>query len=181
AAAVTPTFTAPATAAVVTFTLTVNDGNLDSTPDEMVVTVNEQALEADLALSQTIEVEFVTFVTFTLRVENLGPDAADGAVVSDTLAANVTNATWTCMAMGGAACGAASGTGDLLDTLGAFPAGGVVTYTVRGVLTNWGMVTNTAEVTPPVGATDPITSNNRATVTRYQIILPVIFNNATTP
>jgi len=135
---------------------------------------------ANLSISKSAEVKFLTEATFTVVAQNLGPDAADGAVVSDTLAAtNFISVTWTCSASGGAACGAVSGTGDISDTLSAFPVNGVVTYTVQCTLVNWSVYENVAEISVPSGVSDPVTSNNRAVYKRYQLILPVIYRNWT--
>ncbi|MBU0510143.1 MAG: DUF11 domain-containing protein, partial [Chloroflexi bacterium] len=176
---ISPTFSAPATSTIVTFTLTVTDTHgLASTPDEVVITVSEQALEADLSITKSAHA-IGHDLTFTITVRNLGPDVASGALVSDTMAANFTNVTWTCVASGGAACGAASGTGDIQDTLSAFPVGGLVTYTVPCTLAYWGTYENAAEIIVPAGVSDPDTSNNRAVYKRYQIIFPMIYKNWT--
>jgi len=135
--------------------------------------------EADLSISKSAEQRF-TEATFTIVAQNLGPDAANGAVVSDTLAAtSFLSVTWTCSAAGGAACGAANGTGDIQDTLGAFPSGGVVTYTVQCTLVDWSVYENVAEISVPSGVSDPDTSNNRVVCKRYQLLFPVIYRNWT--
>lgn len=78
-----------------------------------------------------------TATTYTITVTNLGPDAANGAVVTDPAPTNLTCATATCAAAGGAACpvetGAAlvtalQGAGATLPTL---PNGGSVTITLN--------------------------------------------------
>ena len=143
---------------------------------DKVVTATFNSL-ADLAIDKSAQVSFLTSITFTLVARNLGPSAANGAIVSDTMPPNVINTTWGCVAAGGATC-ASSGSGNLQDTLTVFPAGGIVTYTVHGGLTDWDFYRNTAEVIVPAGVTDPDTSNNRATILRYRIWLPLIFNNA---
>ncbi len=132
---------------------------------------------ADLAITKSARVNFLADITFTIVARNLGPNAANGAIVSDTLPSNVTNATWQCVASGGASC-TASGVGSIQSTLTTFPVGSVVTYTVQGVLTNWDYYRNTAEVIVPAGVTDPDMSNNRATIARYQIYLPLIYYNS---
>jgi len=132
---------------------------------------------ADLAITKSARVNFLADITFTIVARNLGPNAANGTIVSDTLPSNVTNATWQCVASGGASC-TASGVGSIQSTLTTFPVGSVVTYTVQGVLTNWDYYQNTAEVIVPAGVTDPDMSNNRATIARYQIYLPLIYYNS---
>ncbi|MBL7065794.1 MAG: hypothetical protein ISS49_16585, partial [Anaerolineae bacterium] len=112
----------------------------------------------------------------TIVARNLGPDVADGAIVSDTIPANITGVSWTCVASGGATC--TGGTGNnVSDTLTSFPVGGVVTYTVKGNLALLDSAVNTATVTPPAGVVDPDNANNSATVSTYRILLMPIFKN----
>jgi uncharacterized repeat protein (TIGR01451 family) len=77
-----------------------------------------------------------TATTYTITVTNLGPDAANGAVVTDPAPTNLSCATATCAAAGGAACpvptGAAlvaalQGAGATVPTL---PNGGSVVITL---------------------------------------------------
>lgn len=78
-----------------------------------------------------------TPTTYTITVANLGPDAANGAVITDPAPTNLTCATATCAAAGGAACpvptGAAlvaalQGAGATVPTL---PNGGSVVITLN--------------------------------------------------
>jgi len=77
-----------------------------------------------------------TSTQYVLTVTNLGPDAADGAVVADPPATGATCATASCTASGGATCpaptgaalaGALHGAGAVIPTL---PAGGAVQITL---------------------------------------------------
>jgi uncharacterized repeat protein (TIGR01451 family) len=103
-------------------------------------------------------------VVYTIHVSNAGPSSANGAVVADTLP--ISGATWTCGAQtGGATCGAPAGSGNINTSVGSFPPGGSVTYTVTGTGAASGMFVNTATVTPPNGVTDPELSNNASSVT----------------
>jgi len=141
---------------------------------DKVVTATFNA-NADLSISKTSLMAGMD-ITYTLVARNLGPAAANGAVISDTMPANVTAAgwVWTCA---GTACSTASGTGNLNQTLGAFPVGGVVTYTLSGALQKWNAVANTAEITPPAGISDPNASNNRSTASIRFYFFPIIFKN----
>lgn len=78
-----------------------------------------------------------TATTYTITVTNQGPDAADGAVITDPAPTNLTCTTATCAASGGAACpvptGAAlvaalQGAGATVPTL---PNGGAVVITLN--------------------------------------------------
>ena len=171
-----PTFAAPGTPAVLTFTLVVTNSVSDvSVPDEVVVTVIPRT--ADLSISKMFQIRFLTDITSTIIVKNLSNDnAADGAVVSDTVPAYITGATWTCSGSNGATC-TANGSGNIYDTLASFPPHGVVTYTLQGLLTTWGHVENTATVTAPAGVADPDLSNNTATAYRYRLFFMLIYKD----
>jgi len=130
----------------------------------------------DLAIDKSVQIDYFTAVTYTVAAHNLGPSAADGAVVSDTLS-NLTGAAWTCVAAGGAAPTTGSGTGDVQYTLTAFPVSGVVTCTVSGTLINWSHLKNTAEIVAPAGVTDSNMSNNSAAVERWQILVVGVYKN----
>jgi uncharacterized repeat protein (TIGR01451 family) len=131
---------------------------------------------ADLSIAMSAKVDFLLSITFTIVVSNTGPGSANGAILSDTLPANVLNPTWACAASGGAVCTVSS---SAQDTLTVFPYRGVVTYTVHGDLQDWSHYQNTAEILPPSGFTDPDMSNNSASLKRYQIFLPIMFSNRT--
>ena len=132
----------------------------------------------DLAVTEDV-LRSGAAITYTIVVQNDGPSAAGGAVVSSTFPAEVSGITWTCVGSSGATCGS-GGTLNLLlnDTLAAFPAGGVVTYTVQGTLGLLATGNNVVTVTPPSGVLDPDLSNNRAEYINYRCVLPLVFRNA---
>jgi len=107
-------------------------------------------------------------LTYTIVVVNEGPSAVDGAVLADpvTTLPQVANATWTCVAAGGASCTAGPIGGDLNDTID-LPVGGTATYTLITDLDPGatGALVNTVTVSPPAGTTDPILADNSATDT----------------
>ena len=90
----------------------------------------------DLAISKSDDpnTEYTpgTPFTYTINASNPGSGSANGTVVADDLPTWATNVTWTCSASGGAVCPAASGSGDINETIATFPAGGSVVYTVTG-------------------------------------------------
>jgi uncharacterized repeat protein (TIGR01451 family)/fimbrial isopeptide formation D2 family protein len=119
-------------------------------------------LNADLDITKTDNATNVTpgaTVTYSVVVSNAGPDMATGALVTDTVPAALTGVSWTCGTLvGGATCGAASGSGNTISTTANLPDGGSVTYTITGTLstTATGTLTNSARVlTPASGVTDP--------------------------
>ncbi len=96
--------------------------------------------EADLSLVKDDSQVFYTpggNATYTLTVENAGPNAANGAVVSDTLPAGTRiDGNWTCLASGGASCisgsppgTATSGTGNINQSVD-IPRNGRVVFTI---------------------------------------------------
>ena len=93
-------------------------------------------------------------ISYTVTATNTGSVAADGTLVTDTLPASLTNATWTCTPSGGAACPNPSGNGSLAETIATFPAGGSVVYTINATIpanAAAGALANTASLTPPAG------------------------------
>ncbi len=119
---------------------------------------------ADLSITKTSTVSGST-VTYTITVRNVGPSAANGAKVSDTMPNAFGNsAKWTCDAPN---C-PANASGDITAFAVDLPANGTVTFIVTGTVsaTATGTLSNTATVAPPSGVTDPTSSNNSATDTR---------------
>jgi uncharacterized repeat protein (TIGR01451 family) len=181
------TFTAPSTATVLTFTLTVTNslGLAALTPDEVVITVS--LLQADLTLSKTdnqVTTTAGSLITYTIVVTNNGPSAVIGASVVDVLPANLTDVNWTCTATASSSC-TASGSVSLSDSSVNLLNGGRATYQVTGriVLAATGTLSNTATVTVPSGMTDPVSNNNATDTTEivspsgpgsYRIYLPLI-------
>ena len=103
-------------------------------------------------------------VTYTVMVTNNGPAPATNAVVTDTLPAEFTTATWTATGSPGTVF-TNSGTGSLSETV-SIPAAGTITYSVAAQLsaTFSGTVTNTATVSTPQTDTD-LTNNSATDVT----------------
>src|SRR5262249_24072904 len=95
---------------------------------------------------------------------NAGPTDVTGANMSVPVPANLTNVTWTCVGTGGATC-AASGMGAINDSTAKIPAGGKVTYTVKGTVAN-GTSSSTlkeiATITDPAGVNALFPANNSA-------------------
>ena len=113
-----------------------------------------------------------TPVTYLLTVTNNGAypiAAADAPVVTDTLPPEITGASWTCAAAGGATC-TASGSGNLNTAGLSLPSNASVTYTITGTLGPGtpcgGAVANTASADFGSASTflDPDQTNNSASV-----------------
>lgn len=100
--------------------------------------------------------------TYEVTVTNHGPTAVNNVDLSANAPAGVSYGNWTCTASGGAVCPAASGSGNIAETLD-LPVGGSLVYTVQASVapTATGSVTASANVTL-ANDTDP--SNNDSTV-----------------
>ena len=156
AAAASGTLTNTANVAVPAWLTDSNPANNTASDSD---TIN---LNANLGITKTDGLANInpgSAITYTIVVSNAGPDASNGSIVTDTVPATITGVTWTCGSpTGGATCGAASGSGNSINTTANLPSGGSVTYTVSGTLatTATGTLSNTASVvTPASGVTDP--------------------------
>jgi uncharacterized repeat protein (TIGR01451 family) len=121
-------------------------------------------LAADLSSGMTDHACFVlpdSSITYTLQVENGGPNPAVGAIVSGHFPASLTGVSWTCTGSGGGTCGDPSGAGDISQNVD-LPAGGTVTYTATATVpigaTGW--LVATSAVTAPAGVVDAVAANN---------------------
>ncbi|WP_248447694.1 DUF7507 domain-containing protein [Sinorhizobium meliloti] len=136
-----------------------------------------RAVEADLAITKDDGQTQYTpggTVNYNIVVSNDGSSTVTGASISDPLPAGINTATWTCgNATGGAACGAASGTGAISSTAD-LPPDSSVTYTLSMTVPIGysGNLTNTASVTAPAGVSDSDPTNNAASDTNTQFTFP---------
>ncbi len=156
-----------------------NPGNNSANDTDAIV------LLANLSVTKTDGVTSIAAgnpVSYTIVASNAGPDPVTGAMVTDTLPAAITGASWTCTAAGGATC-AASGTGNL-NTAVNLPAGGSATFTVSGTvaLAATGSLVNTATVVAPAGVNDTSPADNSATdtdtITPPPVVVQAYFSTA---
>jgi uncharacterized repeat protein (TIGR01451 family) len=128
--------------------------------------VCEEGVSADLAIALSDGVASAVPggapIVYTIEVTNAGPDAVEGATVTDDFPASLA-CSWTCAASAGSSCG--SGSGDLADAADLL-AGGTATYTASCQISSaaTGSLVNTATVATPAGTSDPA-ANNSATDT----------------
>ncbi|MGG6461835.1 OmpA family protein [Solilutibacter silvestris] len=168
------------TATVATTTTDPTPGNNTST------TTTPTAASADLALVKTLvspsPATTGSTVTYKIVVTNAGPSDVTGAVISDTVPAELTGVTWTCAANGSATCGAASGSGNAISLTGSIVAGSGnnLTIMVTGTApstTPSTIAANIASVSPPAGTTDPTPGNNTSTVPPVPVsAFPIVAN-----
>jgi uncharacterized repeat protein (TIGR01451 family) len=165
AAGGTTTVTIHATAAVpgpLTTDVFVQANEHDFHLDNNVATVTtSRPASADVAvtgLESTADAYVGQNSSYTMTVENRGPDAATNAVLSDTLP---TGTTFVDGSSGRGPC--VSSVGTVFCPLGQLAAGSTVPVTIRVTATAAGPVTNT--VTVAATEADPQPANNNATVT----------------
>ena len=133
---------------------------------------------ADLSVQKTgpAQVTVNGQVTYTLQLVNLGPGAANGAVVTDTLPAGLTTPQLTaCTATGGASCPALVLPAPVSGpwTIPTLPAGGSVALTVVGTAPGVvGSLANAVSVAPPAGISDPNPTNNTSQVATQVVTTP---------
>jgi uncharacterized repeat protein (TIGR01451 family) len=155
-----PTVTIVVTASSVgTFSnsVSVDSGTSDPTPgnnsDTESTTV--RAPQADLSLTKADSpdpVQTGQTLTYTLTVDNDGPQAAQGVTVTDTLPAEVT------FSSANASQGTCSGTDTVTCDLGTIGNGGQVTVTIEVTPQSAGTVTNSATVSTTTD--DPVSAND---------------------
>jgi uncharacterized repeat protein (TIGR01451 family) len=124
---------------------------------------------ADLSITKTdgvISVKPNDALTYTIVVSNNGPSGVTGATVTDTMPAQLTGVTWTCVASVGSTCLNINGTGNISTQVNLI-SGGSAIFTVKATVssTATGTLVNTASVAAPVGVVDPNAANNSATDT----------------
>jgi len=111
-------------------------------------------------------------VTYTITITNSGPDAADGATITDVLPVGFTVDLIVKSEAGGAVTTTPSEASLAAGhTITTFPAGGSVTITVIGTYSGIGTFNNTATVAVPVGVSDPVSGNNTATAPHTAVLL----------
>jgi uncharacterized repeat protein (TIGR01451 family) len=125
---------------------------------------------ADLAVTKTDGVSYYIpgeSRTYTIRVVNNGPQTVIGATFNDTIPAQVTAWTWTCVPDFSSTCSSPGAVvGSFTDTIN-LAVGQGVTYTVAATISGaaTGNMVNTASIYAPSAIPDPVSGNNSATDT----------------
>jgi uncharacterized repeat protein (TIGR01451 family) len=137
--------------------------------------------DTDLSVTESVVRDFFT-ITYTIQVNNLGPLAANGALLTTRFAEYLTNVTWTCSATGGAApCNNGSGY-TLREILSTFPANASVTYVVTANIGLLEVGNNMVTIMPPhtdnAAITDPDMTNNVDGYMMYHILFPWVRKSA---
>lgn len=124
----------------------------------------------NLAMAKTASVASLQLgdpVTYTLTARNYGPTfvTASDVPIVDSVPPQITGVSWTCSGSGGATCGAASGSGNSLNTTATLPFNSAATYTITGTLTSpvaGSTLVNTASLTVPAPLVDYNPADNSA-------------------
>jgi uncharacterized repeat protein (TIGR01451 family) len=125
------------------------------------------------------------FTIYTIVVSNNGPGDVIGAVVSDSIPANIAFWTWACTSETsglGTCTPQNASSSDFTDTID-LPVGASITYMVPATIQSGlpGPLTNTVTVTVPSGYTDPAPGNDSATDSDQLIVPNAPGNIGTTP
>jgi uncharacterized repeat protein (TIGR01451 family) len=139
-----------------------NTAVVSSPTDQTDTTVTDTTtvdLVADLSILKTDGQDTAipgTAITYTITVSNEGPSDVLGAVVDDTLPAEILGATWTAEYSPGSS-GPSDGVGSLAGVAIDLLAGGTAVFTVSGTIDPLatGLLVNEARVTPPENVRDP--------------------------
>lgn len=142
-------------------------------PGATVVLTQPQVVEkADLGITKLANVTSVRTggrLTFNLTMTNTGPLAVTNARFSDVLPAGMSKLTKVTVtsATAGASVSSLVNSGTSLTGLLTLPSGGrlVLGFEVTAIGVKGASLTNSATVSVPTGITDPVLSNNTATVT----------------
>ncbi len=116
---------------------------------------------ADLAVEKTGSDKRIAnrYVRYSVKVTNLGPDAAAGALIQDTLPPQLGASNWICTAFNGATCPNVSGSGSIAETA-TLPNGGRLEYELCALTIGGPTIINVAEATVANTTLDPVSSNN---------------------
>ncbi len=108
-------------------------------------------------------------LTYTVTVTNAGPSNVIGATVTDAFTAQVTGASWSCVAVG-TTCGA-GGPGLINDVVN-LPVGSSIIYTINVNIDAGasGNLVHTASVTMPAGYTETNPADNVSTDTNTPVV-----------
>lgn len=121
--------------------------------------------DADLAIGKTAQATSPTAATYTIRVENLGPNDATGVTVTDNLPAGVTYISDN--------CGGLPGT-PWTWNIGGIVNGGIVMCDIDVDVTDPANTTNVADVSGTLNDPDPSNNTSTAVVQPFNGPIPTL-------
>jgi uncharacterized repeat protein (TIGR01451 family) len=131
------------------------------------------SISANLSLTKTDAPDPIAVggpLTYTIVVNNAGPNSADGVTVRDTLAAGVT------FVSANSTQGSCTGTSDIVCSIGTLANGASATVTITVSPIAGGVLSNTANVGSDT--TDPDTTNNESTTTTTVLVPDIVIRDA---
>ena len=161
--------TSPVVAGGNALSVAANTPTVDIDGDQRIMSIGADEWTSNVDMSVGLTTTSATVSTgdninYTATARNIGTSAGHAAI-SFPLPTGITGS-WACLAADGATCPAIMAPGDLQEYL-VIPAGGSLTFTFSGVVSNTaqhGAVTGTATITPAAGLHDIDTTNNEASV-----------------
>ncbi|MEI8068208.1 MAG: hypothetical protein WCH38_00190 [Actinomycetota bacterium] len=161
--------TSPAVAGGNALSVAATTPTIDIDGDKRITSIGADEWTSDVDMSVGLTTSSATVstgdnISYTVTARNIGTSAGHAAI-SFPLPIGITGS-WACSAADGATCPAIMAPGDLQEYL-VIPAGGSLTFTFSGVVSNTaqhGAVTGTATITPAVGLHDIDLTNNEASV-----------------
>ena len=170
--------TAPSAVGTYTVVATVTDPNYTGSANATLTITAASAPDISVSINNGRSyVQYGKQLVYTITVQNIGTADVSGVTVAAPLPVTqtLTNATWTCAGFSGATCGAASGSGDLNDTV-VVPQNGFLVYTLTttvgndpGLTTDQIAMTATATVNGTPADSNP--ANNTATTPVTQVVI----------
>ncbi|MDW8145873.1 MAG: hypothetical protein RMJ48_06190 [Roseiflexaceae bacterium] len=122
---------------------------------------------ADLRVTQSAGTVFAgEAVTYTVTVNNVGPNTVSNALLNSMFPAQLTGVAWTCTPSGGASCAPVSGNGNWSNKPLHLPPGSSVTFTVTGYLppAETGNLTSYVNVVTPAALNELTPGDNASTL-----------------
>jgi hypothetical protein len=168
--------TAPSAVGSYSVVATVSDSNYSGSASGTLAITAASAPDISVSIGNGRSyVQYGKTLTNTIVVQNIGTADASSVTVAAALPATLVNGNWTCVGYTGATCGAASGSGDLSDTV-VVPQNGVLVYTFtatvnddQSLASDQIAVTATATVNGTPADSNP--ANNTATTPVTQIVI----------
>lgn len=171
---ITGVIPADATITSVSNTAVLQPGTGTPVTTDPVITVVVPAVKTlDLSINKTgpLNLQHNDSITYVLVVQNAGPAAGDGAVITDILPAGIDSAYAVVRSVtGGAANIQITNSGNVIRaTVGSFPAGAGIRITITGKVVSTAQLRNQAIIAAPDGITDSNPQNNTSAVVVTQV------------